>query len=64
MSAELLNTQLRVLSLTAIGLRYYINISTDHAEKTGLMAYVGAKKANDELWQFMSGNLLAGPNPK
>jgi hypothetical protein len=55
-----MNGQLRTLAFTAIASRYYINTSTEHAEKMGLMAYIGAKKAKDDLWQLVSGNLLAG----
>jgi hypothetical protein len=60
MSVEQLNNQLRVMALTAMASRYYINTSTDHAEKMGLMAWIGAKKAKDDLWQVVSGNLLSG----
>jgi hypothetical protein len=40
--------------------RYKINTSTNEAEKCGLMAYIGARKSNNELWGLISGNLLAG----
>lgn len=60
LSQEQMNGQLRTLALTAMATRYYINTSTEHAEKMGLMAYIGAKKAKDDLWQLVSGNLLAG----
>jgi hypothetical protein len=63
MSSEQINGQLRTVALTAMATRYYINTSTEHAEKMGLMAYIGAKKAKDDMWQLVSGNLLAGPNP-
>ena len=63
MSSEQINGQLRTVALTALATRYYINTSTEHAEKMGLMAYIGAKKAKDDIWQLVSGNLLAGPNP-
>jgi hypothetical protein len=63
LSVEQVNNQLRVVALTAMASRYYINTSTDHAEKMGLMAWIGAKKAKDDLWQVVSGNLLSGPMP-
>jgi hypothetical protein len=40
--------------------RYKINTSITEAEKLGLMAYIGARKSNNELWGLISGNLLAG----
>jgi hypothetical protein len=43
--------------------RYKINTSIIEAEKCGLMAYIGARKSNNELWGLISGNLLAGPWP-
>jgi hypothetical protein len=55
-----MNTQLKILSLTALAARYYINTSTEQAEKMSVMGYVGAQKAHDDLWQLVSGNLLAG----
>lgn len=60
MSVEQLNNQLRVMALTTMASRYYINTSTDQAEKMGLMAWIRAKKAKDDLWQVVSGNLLSG----
>lgn len=62
-SQEQINGQLRTLALTAMATRYYINTSTEHAEKMGLMAYIGAKQAKDEVWQLVSGNLLSGNLP-
>lgn len=62
MSSEQINAQLRTVALTAMATRYYINTSTEQAEKMGLMAYIGAKKARDDIWQLVSGNLLAGPH--
>ena len=60
LSAEYMDNQLKVISLTAFAARYYINTAPDHAEKMSLMAYVGAQKAHDDVWQLVSGNLLAG----
>jgi hypothetical protein len=63
MSSEQINGQLRTVALTVMATRYYINTSTEHAEKMGLMAYIGAKKAKDDIWQLVSGNLLSGSTP-
>jgi hypothetical protein len=57
---EYLNTQLHTLSFSAMTARYKINTSIHEAEKCGLMAYIGARKSNNELWGLISGNLLAG----
>ena len=54
------NTQLSMLALGALTSRFFINTSTEHAEKAGLMVYINSKKGKDELWQLASGNLLAG----
>jgi hypothetical protein len=40
--------------------RFFVNTSTEQAEKLGLMAYVPAQKSRDQLWQLVNGNLLAG----
>jgi hypothetical protein len=61
---EHVNRQMGVMALSAIATRYFINTSTDQAEKMALMAYVGAQKGNDRLWQLVSGKLLAGTSPK
>ena len=58
-----LNVQLRILALTITMARFYINTSTEQAEKLGLMAYIPAQKSRDQLWQLVNGNLLAGPSP-
>ena len=55
-----LNSRLRFMALTITMARFYINTSTEHAEKLGLMAYIGAQKSRDQLWQLVDGNLLAG----
>ena len=60
LSQDQVNGQLRTLALTAMATRYYINTSTEQAEKMGLMAFVSAKKAKDDLWLLVSGKLLAG----
>lgn len=57
---EYLNWQLRVLSASAMTARYKINTSNYEAEKCGLMAYMGARRSNNDLWGLISGNLLAG----
>ena len=57
------NTQLNMLALGVLTSRYFINTSTEQAEKAGLMVYISAKKGKDELWQLVSGNLLAGITP-
>ena len=60
LSQDQVNGQLRTLALTAMATRYYINTSTEQAEKMGLMAFVSAKKAKHDLWLLVSGKLLAG----
>src|SRR5277367_217473 len=60
LASEQTNTQLQMLALGVMTSRYFINTSTEQAEKMGLMVYVNAKKGKDELWQLFSGNLLAG----
>jgi Cohesin loading factor len=57
---EHVNRHLTVIALTALTARYYINVSTEHAEKMALMAHIGAIKGNDHLWHLVSGKLLAG----
>jgi hypothetical protein len=63
LASEQTNTQLQMLALGVMTSRYFINTSTEQAEKMGLMVYVNAKKGKDELWQLVSGNLLAGIPP-
>ena len=60
LASDQTNTQLRMLALGVMTSRYFINTSTEQAEKVGLIVYVAAKKGKDELWQLVSGNLLAG----
>ena len=60
MGAEQNNHQLGMLALGVKTSRYYVNTSTDQAERAALMVYVAAKKTRDELWQLISGNVLAG----
>ena len=60
MATDQANTQLKMLAYGVITSRYYINTSTEQAEKAGLAVYVGAKKAKDELWLLVCGNILAG----
>lgn len=55
-----INRQLSVIALSAIATRYFINTSTEQAEKMALMAHISAQKGNDRLWQLVSGKLLAG----
>jgi hypothetical protein len=58
-----MNMQLRILGLTLMSARYYINTDTVTAEKTALMGYIGAQKSQDALWQLQGGKILAGHNP-
>jgi hypothetical protein len=55
-----MNMQLRILGLTLMSARYYINTNTITAEKTALMGYIGAQKSQDALWQLQGGKILAG----
>lgn len=63
MASDQTNRQLMMLSLGVKTSRYFINTSTDQAERAALMVYVAAKKAKDELWQLISGNILASIPP-
>ena len=58
-----MNMQLRILGLTLMSARYYINTNTITAEKTALMGYIGAQKSQDALWQLQGGKILAGQTP-
>jgi hypothetical protein len=59
-SHELTNTQIRLLGFIGLADRYFKDISTEQVEKLGMMAYIAAKKAHNELWFYITGNLLSG----
>lgn len=59
-SHELTNTQIRLMGYTGLAGRYFKDISTEQVEKLSMMGYVAAQKAHNELWLYITGNLLAG----
>ena len=60
---EHINRQISVIALSALTFRYYINTSTEQAEKMAVMAHISAQKGKDQLFQLVSGKLLAGMKP-
>ena len=40
--------------------RYYIDISTEQAERLSQMAFVAAQKAQNVLWLYITGVMLSG----